>query len=130
MAKPATGLLGLLCWCQTPPAPGMEDAARDLQIVTAANALNLNQMARWVRTKEDHAGKIISLVTEYCLCQRIRPVADPKTPFKSEADYIAALEAHHKVMLSAVKCKQSVDPGNAEALEAAVADMCKMYLPA
>ncbi|CAE8608565.1 unnamed protein product, partial [Polarella glacialis] len=84
MAKPATGLLGLLCWCQTPPAPGMEDAARDLQIVTAANALNLNQMARWVRTKEDHAGKIISLVTEYCLCQRIRPVADPKTPFKSE----------------------------------------------
>lgn len=60
----------------------------------------------------------------------VKPVSDPKTPFKSEADYTAALEAHHKVMLCAVKCKQTVDVANAEALEAAVAEMAKMYIPA
>eukprot|EP00931_Biecheleriopsis_adriatica_P009603 TRINITY_DN11066_c0_g1_i3.p2 TRINITY_DN11066_c0_g1~~TRINITY_DN11066_c0_g1_i3.p2 ORF type:complete len:104 (-),score=35.36 TRINITY_DN11066_c0_g1_i3:74-361(-) len=94
------------------------------------NALNINQMTRWVNTKEEHAGKIIKEVSEYCLCQRVKPVGDPKTPFKSEEDYIVALQAHHKVMLAAVKCKQTVDAANADALEAAVAEMSKMYMPA
>merc|ERR1712190_559686 len=93
-------------------------------------ALNINQMTRWVNTKEEHCGKVISLISEYCLCQRVKPVGDPKSPFKSEADYINALQAHHKVMLCAVKCKQTVDPANADALEAAAAEMSKMYLPA
>merc|ERR1712110_253115 len=93
-------------------------------------AQNINQMTRWVNTKEEHCGKIITLVSEYCLCQRVKPVSDPKTPFKSEADYIAALQSHHKVMTCAVKCKQTVDPANADALEAACAEMGKMYLPA
>merc|ERR1712127_5089 len=94
------------------------------------NALNFNQITRWVNTKEEHAGKIIAMVSEYCLCQRVKPVSDPKTPFKSEADYIAALQAHHKVTLCAVKCKQTVDAANADALDAAASEMSKMYLPA
>merc|ERR1711979_121224 len=100
------------------------------ELSASMNALSINQMTRWVNTKEEHAGKIIKLVGEYCLCQRVKPVGDPKTPFKSEADYIAALQAHHKVMLCAVKCKQTVDPANAEALEAAAAEFSKMYMPA
>merc|ERR1712139_355561 len=94
------------------------------------NAQNINQITRWVNTKEEHASKIITLVSEYCLCQRVKPVTDPKTPFKSEADYIAALQAHHAVMAAAVKCKQTVDPANADALESAASDCCKMYMPA
>merc|ERR1712071_104572 len=93
-------------------------------------AQNINQITRWVNTKEEHAGKIVSLMSEYCLCQRVKPVSDPKTPFKSEADYIAALQSHHRVMAGAVKCKQTVDPANADALQAAATDMSKMYLPA
>merc|ERR1711948_74970 len=89
------------------------------------DAQAINQMTRWVNTKEEHAGKIIKLVGEYCLCQRVKPVGDPKTPFKSEADYIAALESHHKVMTAAVKCKQTVDAANASTLDAAVAEMGK-----
>merc|ERR1712113_1084580 len=93
------------------------------------NALNINQMTRWVNTKEEHAGKIISLVSEYCLCQRVKPVGAPKSPFTAEADYIGALQAHHKTMLAAVKCKQSVDAADGDALEAAASEMCKMYSP-
>merc|ERR1711920_474441 len=94
------------------------------------NALAVNQMTRWVNTKEEHAGKIIHLVGEYCLCQRVKPAGDPKSPFKEEKDYIAALMAHHSVMLAAVKCKQTVDEANAVALENAAQEMSKMYLPA
>merc|ERR1712151_1101313 len=94
------------------------------------NALSINQMTRWVNTKEEHAGKIVSLMGEYCLCQRVKPPSDPKSPFKSEEDYIAALQSHHKVMLATVKCKQTVDPANGSALDAAIAECTKMYLPA
>merc|ERR1712113_727957 len=96
------------------------------ELSVTMNALNFNQMTRWVNTKEEHAGKIISLVSEYCLCQRVKPVTDPKTPFKTAADYTAALESHHKVMLAAVKCKQTVDGANADALQSAITEMCKM----
>merc|ERR1712178_208175 len=100
------------------------------ELSATINALNINQMTRWVNTKEEHSSKIITLMSEYCLCQRVKPVSDPKTPFKSEDDYIAALQAHHKVMTAAVKCKQTVDPANADALDAAATEMSKMYLPA
>merc|ERR1712048_1247882 len=100
------------------------------ELSASMNALNINQITRWVNTKEEHAGKVISLMSEYCLCQRVKPVGDPKSPFKSEEDYIAALQSHHRVMLAAVKCKQTVDPANGAALEAAIAECSKMYLPA
>ena len=45
-------------------------------------------------TKEDHANKIIKLIGEYCLCQRVKPTSDPKSPFKTEDDYTEALKAH------------------------------------
>ena len=57
------------------------------------------------------------------------PMSDPKTPFSSEEDYTEALKAHHMVMAAAVKAKQTVDPANADALEAAIDLCCKMYLP-
>merc|ERR1711879_192948 len=100
------------------------------ELSATMNAQNINQIVRWTNTKEEHATKIISLMSEYCLCQRVKPTADPKSPFKSEADYVAALQSHHKVMLQAVKCKQTVDPANADALDSAAVEMGKMYLPA
>merc|ERR1711908_52033 len=90
------------------------------ELSATINALNFNQMTRWVNTKEEHASKIITLVSEYCLCQRVKPMSDPKTPFASEEDYIGALQAHHAVMAAAVKCKQNADPAFAEKLKEAV----------
>ena len=77
---------------------------------------------RWVMTKEEHAAKIIKLVSEYCLCQRVK-----KEVFAEDKDYIDALKAHHAVMQAAMKCKQSVDPATADALDHAIGDFAKMY---
>eukprot|EP00469_Lotharella_globosa_P007832 CAMPEP_0167779080 /NCGR_PEP_ID=MMETSP0111_2-20121227/4615_1 /TAXON_ID=91324 /ORGANISM="Lotharella globosa, Strain CCCM811" /LENGTH=216 /DNA_ID=CAMNT_0007669465 /DNA_START=43 /DNA_END=693 /DNA_ORIENTATION=+ len=90
---------------------------------------NFNQMTRWVMTKEEHCGKIITIIGEYCLCQRVKPVGAAKSPFKSEKDFVDALKAHHYVMIAAMKAKQSVDVKAAGALEHAIGDWCKMYLP-
>ncbi len=43
--------------------------------------------------------------------------------------FFAKLVAHHKVMQSAMKCKQQVNPDFADALDHAVDDFAKMYLP-
>jgi len=87
------------------------------------SALDMNQMIRWINTKEEHAKKIITLVSEYCLCQRVK-----KEVFASEQDYVDALKAHHAVMQCAMKAKQSVDVGVVESLEHAVGDFAKMYI--
>merc|ERR1711966_559055 len=99
------------------------------ELGAAPSALNFNQMTRWVNTKEEHACRIITQVSEYCLCQRVKPLSDAKTPFASEQDYVDALTAHHAVMTAAMKAKQNVDPKFADALDHAVEDFSKMYLP-
>merc|ERR1719375_2799568 len=99
------------------------------ELSASMTALNINQMTRWVNTKEEHAGKVISSIGEYCLCQRVKPVGAPKSPFTKEEDYIAALQAHHAVMLAATASKQNVDVAVADKLDAAIAEMSKMYMP-
>jgi len=88
------------------------------------SAQSMNQMIRWINTKEEHAAKIISLVSEYCLCQRVK-----KDAFANEKDYTDALKAHHGLMVAAMKSKQSVDTAAADALDHAIGDFAKMYLP-
>ena len=79
---------------------------------------------QWIDTKEEHCSKIIKTVAEYCLCQRVK-----KEVFKSDADYVEALKAHHAVMQCAMKCKQNMDTAACDALDHAIGDMAKMYLP-
>lgn len=94
------------------------------------DAQSFNQMTRWVNTKEEHCKNIITAISEYCLCQRVKPVGAPKSPFTQEKDFVDALKAHHAVMVNAMKAKQTVAIAGADALDHAVGDWCKMYLPA
>lgn len=97
----------------------------DLHKMIGTDILSMNQMVRWITTKEDHCAKIIATVSEYCLCQRVK-----KEVFSSDADYVEALKAHHAVMQNAMKAKQSMDPAACDALDSAIDLFAKMYLPA
>merc|ERR1712062_338160 len=90
---------------------------------SSCSAQDMNQIVRWINTKEEHCSKIIKLVSEYCLCQRVK-----RDVFESDSDYTDALIAHHVVMQSAMKCKQSVDVSTVDKLEHAVSDFAKMYI--
>jgi len=94
----------------------------ELHAAAEGGPQNLNQMVRWINAKEEHAGKIITTISEYCLCQRVK-----EELFATPKDYSDALIAHHKVMQAAMKCKQSVDPATVDKLEHAVGDFQKMY---
>ncbi|MEM0926996.1 MAG: superoxide dismutase [Ni], partial [Planctomycetota bacterium] len=69
------------------------------------SAQGVNQVARWVMAKEQHAQKIQDTIAAYFMAQRIK--AD-------NPNYIKQLTAAHKVMVAAMKCKQSADPETAE----------------
>merc|ERR1712151_1056723 len=75
------------------------------ELSVTLNAMNINQMTRWVNTKEEHCGQIIKMVSEYCLCQRVKP----EGVFATQQDYVDALLAHHAVLTNAMKAKQTVD---------------------
>jgi nickel superoxide dismutase len=77
-----------------------------------------NQMSRWVTTKEEHAQRIQDTIAAYFLAQRIKPDAP---------NYGTTLMAAHKVIIQAMKCKQSADPTTAKALEQSIFDLYRAY---
>jgi nickel superoxide dismutase len=82
------------------------------------DATGVNQLTRWINTKEDHASSIQKVVAEYFLTQRIKD---------SNKDYASQLMAAHKVMVSAMKCKQAADPATAETLKKSILDLYRSY---
>jgi ubiquitin len=98
--------------------------AGELHAAAGGDLLAMNQLVRWIGVKEEHADKIIHRVGSYCLCQRVK-----KEIFPDDAAYVQALKAHHAVLQAAMKTKQVVDPAACDALDHALADMAKMYLP-
>lgn len=79
---------------------------------------NVNQMVRWVTTKEEHATNIQKTIAAYFMAQRLK--ADGE-------DYEKKLVAAHKVMVAAMKCKQSTDLETSDALKAAIYDFYRAY---
>lgn len=78
----------------------------------------VNQMARWVMTKEDHANKIQETIASYFLAQRIKPDAE---------NYDKQLKAAHAVIIAAMKCKQSADAETSKVLKNAIFDLYRAY---
>lgn len=84
----------------------------------ALDANAINQVARWVATKEDHATKIQTVMAEYFFAQRIK---------SDHADYTGQLATAHRVIVAAMKCKQAADPATAETLKTSILDFYKAY---
>ena len=88
------------------------------ELSSDVDAQAVNQMARWVMTKEDHANKIQETIAAYFMAQRIK-TDDPA--------YGKKLMAAHAVMINAMKCKQSADAETAKALEKSIFDFYRAY---
>jgi hypothetical protein len=85
---------------------------------------NTNQIVRWVTNKDAHADDMAEIVTQYFLQQRIKPAEAESDP---EA-YATKLAACHNILVSAMKCKQTTDVENVEALHKHVTAFAKAYL--
>ena len=88
------------------------------ELSSKSDGLSTNQLTRWVVTKEDHASNIQKIIAEYFMTQRIKADAP---------NYVGKLTAAHSVMVAAMKCKQTTDPANAKALNAAILKFYEAY---
>lgn len=78
------------------------------------DAQSANQLARWVANKEEHANKIQHVVTQYFMTQRLKvPDAGDEAAFAAYSNKLVLL---HKMLRGAMKCKQTVDVANVEAV--------------
>lgn len=88
------------------------------ELAGKTDAQSQNQLVRWVMTKEDHAQKIIEKISDYFLTQRVKP---------DQNDYTERLVRHHRVILAAMKAKQTADMEAARNLDARIRDLMTYY---
>ncbi len=95
------------------------------ELAGKTDAQSMNQLIRWVNTKEEHATHTMDTIGQYFMAQRIKvPAAGDEAAAKR---YVSLLSAAHRVSVAAMKCKQSVDPANAAALSTAISTLQKIY---
>jgi len=92
--------------------------AQIAELAGKSGAQESNQLVRWVNTKESHATNTMGVIAQYFMAQRIKPSNDV---------YVKQLTAAHAVIQAAMKCKQTVDPKNAEALKTAIVKLYEAY---
>ncbi|MBL4883446.1 MAG: hypothetical protein JKY95_02775 [Planctomycetaceae bacterium] len=103
----------------------LEDQTTIAKAITQINELagktdaqSVNQLVRWINTKEEHATNTQHIIAQYFMTQRLK--ADKK-------GYDKKLVAAHAVMVAAMKCKQSTTADSAKALESSIKKFYEAY---
>ncbi|MDY6971351.1 MAG: superoxide dismutase [Ni] [Thermodesulfobacteriota bacterium] len=78
----------------------IEKSMQQIRKLTSITGIDYNQLSRWIMNKEHHADELQEVVTQYFMTQRIKP--DTK-------HYSQKLILLHKILVSAMKCKQTTD---------------------
>ncbi len=103
----------------------IEKAMKEIVALSAQSPVNYNQVVRWVMNKEKHAEEFSEIVSFYFLAQRLVP----KAPEEGEArsTYLEQLELCHRLIVTAMKAKQTLDLGHAQALKELLGRLHKSY---
>jgi nickel superoxide dismutase len=96
----------------------IEKAMKEITELSKENPINFNQLVRWISTKENHADEIQHIVTQYFMTQRIKPEAK---------NYTEELSLLHKMLISAMKCKQTTDLEHVESIRTLVKEFEELY---
>jgi nickel superoxide dismutase len=103
----------------------IEKAMKSITELSADPKANMNQLVRWVNTKEQHSEDIAHIVSFYFLSQRVAPVA--RASGASYDKYIKQLTLLHEMLVASMKCKQTTDPANVEKLRTLLAEFRTAY---
>jgi len=87
--------------------------------------INYNQLVRWVNNKEKHSQGIQSIVYQYFMTQRIKPIYEKDT--KEHKKYLRQLTLLHEMLVYAMKSKQTTDIENVEKLKSLLSDFRNVY---
>ena len=85
---------------------------------------DLNQLVRWINTKEEHSQHIQDVMMQYFLAQRIKP-KDVKD--KGYTKYVSLTTSCQKIIFYAMKCKQDTEISYSEILLKEVSLLINSY---
>ena len=89
-----------------------------------SNAQNMNQLIRWINTKEEHATLIQSTITNYFLAQRIKSKKINENGRQLYVDQTLILQ---QIIVAAMKCKQTVDQSNSKKVKRLLNQFIDLY---
>ena len=87
----------------------IKKAINNIQLISSQNiqtAQEMNQLVRWITTKEEHAQHIQNTIMEYFLSQRIKPKESNNDDYSK---YVSMTTLCQQIIFYAMKTKQSVD---------------------
>ena len=96
----------------------IEKAMSKIQELSAATDPDLALITRWTLTKESHASNIQNIVSTYFMTQRIKP---------DTAQYSAKIGTLHALLISAMKCKQTLDSAHVDESRRLAAAFNELY---
>jgi nickel superoxide dismutase len=97
----------------------LEKAMKTIINLQKQSPINYNQLTRWIVNKEDHAKAFQDIISRYFMTQRIK--VDMR-------DYTKHLILLHKMLVYAMKCKQTTDLTNIGTLRSLLKDFRSLYL--
>ncbi len=103
----------------------IEKSIKLIEILSAEDKPNMNQVVRWVNNKEKHADEISHIVTYYFMAQRVKLPAKGNT--KAYSEYVKKLTLLHEMLIYAMKTKQTTDLDNVEKLRSLLDEFHKVY---
>lgn len=97
----------------------IEKSMNQIVELSGKTPLDYNQLVRWITNKENHASELQQVVTQYFMTQRIKPGAK---------DYEKKLTVLQKMLLAAMKCKQTTDRTHVNELRSLTKEFEGLYL--
>ena len=104
----------------------IEKAMKQIDQLTSdeSSAQNMNQLVRWINTKEEHATFIQSIISDYFLAQRIKPKQNNEAGRQQYIDQTLLLQ---QIIVSAMKSKQTVDKSEPELVSTLINQFVQLY---
>jgi nickel superoxide dismutase len=96
----------------------IEKSMKKILDLSRQKPMDHNQLVRWVSNKEHHANELQHIVTQYFMTQRIK--LDTK-------DYAKKLGLLHKMLIYAMKCKQTTDLSHVSTLRSLLKEFQSLY---
>ena len=96
----------------------IEKSMKQVLKLEAGKPINYNQLIRWVTNKENHANEFQEIVTQYFMTQRIKVDTE---------NYAKKLIILHKMMVYAMKCKQTTDLSHIGTLRSFLKEFHDLY---
>ena len=103
----------------------IEKAMNEIVRLSAEAKPNMNQIVRWVNTKEMHANELSETATYYFMTQRVKFPAEGN--MKAQSTYVKELTLIHHMLVYAMKAKQTTDLENVAKLKSTLKEFHDVY---